>query len=69
MGNNAGAVIINAQKGSVRFSNNSGAKEAVANKLELENNATITYESGLADVNFSSGPSGGWDIISWKEIE
>jgi len=69
LGNNAGAVIINAQKGSVRFSNNSGAKEAVANKLELENNATITYESGLADVNFSSGPSGGWDIISWKEIE
>lgn len=67
--NNAGAVILNAQKGTVHFSNNSGAKEAVAYTLSLDNGATITYESGLANVNFSTGPSGGWDILSWKEVQ
>lgn len=67
--NNAGAVILNAQKGSMYFENNAGAKEATAYKIVLENNAYITYESGLANVNFSSGPSGGWNVISWKEVE
>jgi hypothetical protein len=65
--NNAGAVILNAQKGTINFNNNSGAKSAVANKIILENGATITYEKGLIDVNFSSGPSGAWSIDSWRE--
>jgi hypothetical protein len=67
--NNAGTVILNAQNGYVRFSNNAGAKEATGYKIILDNNAYITYDSGLANVNFSSGPSGGWNIISWKEVE
>ncbi|TAL49352.1 hypothetical protein EPN83_01220 [Patescibacteria group bacterium] len=67
--NNAGAVILNAQRGAIEFENNASAKEAVAYKMELENNATITYETGLVNVNFSSGPSGGWDILSWNEVE
>lgn len=67
--NNAGTVILNAQKGAINFSNNSGAKSATANLINLSNGATITYESGLINVNFSSGPSGGYDIIKWKEIE
>lgn len=69
VGNNAGTVILNAQQGTISFSNNSGAKEATANLISLSNNATITYDTGLANVNFSSGPSGGFDVLSWKEIE
>ena len=69
VGNNAGTVILVAQNGTIQFSNNAGAKEAVAHTLSLSNNAVITYETGLADVNFTSGPSGGWVIESWKEIE
>jgi hypothetical protein len=69
VGNNAGTVVLNAQKGTLNFSNNAGAKSATAYKINLSNNAVITYESGLVDTNFSSGPSGGWDIISWKEVE
>lgn len=67
--NNAGAVVLNAQSGYVHFSNNAGAKEATAYRIVLDNNAFITYDSGLANVNFSSGPSGGWNVISWKEVE
>ena len=67
--NNAGTVILNAQKGAIFFSNNSGAKEATADKIILNNNAVIQYEGGLTNVNFSGGPSGGWDILSWREVE
>ena len=67
--NNAGTVILNAQKGTVSFANNAGAKSATAGQINLSNGATITYESGLVNINFSSGPSGGYDILNWKEIE
>lgn len=42
--------------------------QLTANKLELENNATIDYESGLVNINFVSGPSGGWSVSEWKEV-
>lgn len=65
--NNAGAIILNAQNGTIYFKNQSGAKSATANKIKMENGATITYDKGLIDVNFSSGPSGAWVIDSWRE--
>jgi len=33
----------------------------------LKKHATITYDTGLANAEFSSGPSGGWKINSWKD--
>jgi len=67
--NNAGTVVLNAQKGTINFANNAGAKSATGSQINMSNGATITYESGLINVNFSSGPSGGFDILNWKEIE
>lgn len=67
--NNAGTVILNAQKGTISFANNSGTKEATANKIILSNNATVTYDSGLANYNFLSGPTGGFDITGWGETQ
>ncbi len=67
--NNAGAVILNAQKGTLYLSNNAGAKEATAYKIIMDNNAYVIYESGLVNTNFSSGPSGGWNVSSWKEVQ
>lgn len=67
--NNAGAVILNAQKGTITFNNGSGAKEAVAKTISLSNNAVISYDTGLINANFSNGPTGGWDIESWKETQ
>lgn len=67
--NNAGAVILNAQKGTINVSNNAGLTEATAETLLLSNNSTVTYESGLANMNFSTGPGGSWNISSWKEVE
>lgn len=69
IGNNSGSVILNAQNGTIDFSNNASAKQATAHKIEMSNNAVVTYESGLINPNFTSGPSGAWNIDSWKEIE
>lgn len=65
--NNSNISIVNAQKGTVYFSNNATVKEAVGNKVELKNNVGISYGSGIINVGFSSGPSGSWVINNWTE--
>lgn len=67
--NNSGGAIFYANKGMINLHNNVNISAAVAYKLRLDNNATITYETGIANTFFSSGPSGGWSISSWNEIE
>jgi len=49
--------------------NNVDVAEASAEQLLVKNGATITYDSGLANARFTSGPSGGWKVRSWKEVE
>lgn len=67
--NNVDGGIFYASFGEAEIENNSTVKEIIAYKLELENNVTVVYESGLADLNFSAGPSGAWDIVNWREVE
>ncbi len=65
----AGSVILNAQNGTISFTGSASAKEATAYEMTLSGSTTVNYESGLANVNFSSGPSGTWDVSSWKETQ
>lgn len=65
----AGAVVLIAQNGTINFSGSASAKQATGYKINLSGATTVTYESGLANLNFSSGPSGSWDISSWRESE
>ena len=67
--NNADGAIFYAHNGIAHIKNNANLKEVTAYKLSLEEGAKVTYESGLANASFSSGPGGGWDIDSWNEIE
>lgn len=67
--NNAGAVILYAANGTINVSNNAGARSLTGYSVNLSNNAVITYDSGLANSNFSSGPSGSWNVSSWKETQ
>lgn len=64
----AGSVILNAQNGHLIFSGSAKAKQATAEKIIMSGSTIVEYESGLADPNFSSGPSGSWSITSWDEI-
>jgi hypothetical protein len=69
LSNNGGAVILYAANGTVNLSNNAGAKALNGKYIHLSNNVVITYDSGLVNSNFVNGPSGGWGITSWKEVE
>ena len=60
--------LFYAGNGFINLHNNVGARELVGYKINLDQNAAVTYETGLANVNFSSGQSGGYAILSWREI-
>ncbi len=67
LGNKAEGAIFYAPNGIISAGNNLDLKEATGYGLKVGNDTTITYEAGLADLNFSSGPGGSWTIDSWKE--
>jgi len=67
--NNASGAIFYATKGMVNLHNGVNVSEITAYKIRLDNNSVITYDSGLINTQFSAGPSGGWVINTWKEVE
>jgi hypothetical protein len=64
----AGAVILNAQKGTLRMTGGAEAKQLTAEKIIMDGGTEVHYESGLMDMNFTSGPSGSWSVSDWSEI-
>ncbi len=66
---NTNTVILNAQNGSLYFTGGAVAKQITANKIILDGGSDIEYETGIANMEFSSGPSGSWNLISWDEVE
>ncbi len=67
--NNSSGALFYAMKGMMNLHNNVDITAAVAYKLRLDNGATITYETGISNTYFSSGPSGGWSIDLWNETQ
>ncbi|MEK9182613.1 MAG: hypothetical protein AAB809_00875 [Patescibacteria group bacterium] len=67
--NNVGAILVSAQNGTVHLNNNVELNEVVGNRIIIDNSAEVNYTSGLASTSFTSGPSGGWNIKSWKEVK
>ncbi len=62
-----GDLLLYAGHGEVTLGNSSDLHEITAYAIRISNNASITYKSGLANVNFTSGPGGGFGIASWLE--
>ena len=67
--NSSSAALYYAPHGFIEIHNTGSIKEATAYKLTIKNNATITYETGLSDILFSSGPTGGYSIKTWQEVQ
>jgi hypothetical protein len=65
----SGAIIAYAPYGTISISGGSFLKQATGYGLSITGNSSVTYESGLIDNNFSSGPSGSWSINGWRESE
>lgn len=54
--------IFYALNGGAELENTATVTALVAKRLELENSATLTYDSGLASTSFISGPGAAWAI-------
>ena len=69
--NSAASLVAYAPYGTTTMSNTARLKEITANKLNMANSATLDYETGLADINFTSGPGGSWAIVrrTWREVK
>jgi len=67
--NNVKGAIFYATDGSISILNKAHVIEVTAYKLRITNNATVTYETGLYNAKFSSGPGASWQVTGWKEIE
>lgn len=66
--NNASGAVFYVPSSMAHLHNGVNITELAANKIHLSNNALVTYEEGLANAVFSSGPSGGYEIEYWREV-
>ncbi len=64
-----GKLLLYASHGMIVLKNSVSIKEVTGYKLKLQNSAEVIYESGLANLLFTSGPAGGYTYDSWKEVE
>lgn len=65
----SGDLLVYAAHGEVKLQNNISLKEVAAYKIRLQNYSNVIYETGITNLLFESGPSGGYEVISWREIE
>lgn len=65
----SGDVVTYAPYGEIELANNISLREVSAWRIRLKNSAQVVYETGLANLLFTSGPSGSYQINSWEEIE
>jgi len=68
-GAHSDASVYYATNGKVTIKNQGDVKEVTGYMLEILQNANVSYQTGLANADFTSGPGGGWSISGWNEIE
>lgn len=62
-------VLVHAPNGTIQINSSAHAAGLVGKGLTLNSSATVDYDVGLAGAQFSAGPSGGFEISSWGEVE
>lgn len=62
--------LLYAYNGAVQLNSNCRVTSATGGRqIILNSNAEIVYDIGLANGQFTTGPGGGWAVISWKEVK
>lgn len=60
----AGTVALIAQNGTANIAGGSALKAITAQQIVMTGGATLNYDSGLINSNFSSGPGGSWQLVA-----
>jgi hypothetical protein len=61
--------ILFTNNGWIEVNNSTDIREITGYGVALKNSAGLTYEVGIANAMFSSGPGGAWEVTSWQEVE
>lgn len=61
--NNAAGAIFYAANGTAVLSNNAGGNQVTGYAVNMSNNSTVTYTTGLQSSLFSNGPGGSWAYV------
>jgi len=64
-----GDLLVYAGHGEILLKNSVKLIEASGYKLHLRNSTEVIFETGLRNLIFTSGPSGGFVVDKWEEIE
>ncbi len=64
-----GDVLVYSGFGLVDIGNNIDLREVTGYQINVANGSSVTYESGLASLLFTSGPGGGYTLADWRQIE
>lgn len=64
----AGTVALIAQNGTAYISGGSALKAVTAQQIVMSGGATLNYDSGLINSNFSSGPGGSWQVVAGSYV-
>ncbi len=65
----SGDILAYAIHGNLTIQNSANVTAVTAYKTIAKNNIVVNYNKGLVSTLFSTGPSGAWQIKSWKEIK
>ena len=65
----SGKLLVYAPHGEILLQGSASIKEVTGWRTRLQNSTEVIYETGLANLIFTSGPSGGYQIQSWGEVE
>jgi len=65
----SGELLVYSGHGEILLQNSVDLREVTGYKIHLQNSAQVIYKTGLASLLFSSGPSGGYSIIDWEEVQ
>ena len=68
-GGASGDLLLYAAHGEIELQNNISLAELSAFRIRLKNSSEVVYRSGLANLLFTSGPSGGYSIEGWSETK
>lgn len=64
-----GQILVYAAGGLIEVGNNIDLREVTGYKINVANGSSITYESGLASLVFTSGPGGAYVLNDWQQIK
>lgn len=64
-----GAVLVYTSDGLVDIGNGISLKEVTGYQINVAQNSSVRYESGLTSLLFTSGPGGGYRLDDWQQVQ